>query len=127
MDGLTLLDEARAAGLSVEADGDRLRIRGPRRAEPVALRLIAHKAAVLAALAADLPAIPDIGPDDLPPDWRHVWEERAAIMEYDGGLPKEHAEAAALTDTLERMRAAGGRRDAECRCPACRRGGHPQS
>jgi hypothetical protein len=55
----------------------------------------------------DLPSMPDIGPDDLPPDWRYVWEERAAIMEYDGGLPKEHAEAAALADTLEVMRRAG--------------------
>src|SRR5437879_5379609 len=99
MDGLTMLDEARAAGLSVEADGDRLRIRGPRSAEPVALRLIAGKAAVLRALTADrLPAL-DITSDDLPPDWRYVWEERAVIMEYDGGLPKEHAKAAALADT----------------------------
>jgi hypothetical protein len=55
----------------------------------------------------DLHVLPDIGPDDLPPDWRFVWEERAAIMEYDGGLPKEHAEAAALTDVLELMRRHG--------------------
>jgi hypothetical protein len=54
-----------------------------------------------------LPAIPSIGPDDLPPDWRCMWEERAAIMEYDGGLLKEHAEAAALADTLDVMRRAG--------------------
>jgi hypothetical protein len=65
----------------------------------------------------------DIGPDDLPPEWRYAWEERAAIMEYDGGQPKEHAEAAALADTLERMRAAGGRLESECRCPACQRRG----
>ena len=29
-----------------------------------------------------------------------VFEERAAIMEYDGGLPRVQAEAAALMDTL---------------------------
>ena len=52
MDGLTLLREARAAGLTVAADGARLCIRGPRQAEAVARRLLAHKAAVLAALAA---------------------------------------------------------------------------
>ena len=56
---------------------------------------------------ADPPATPEIGPDDLPPDWRNAWEERAAIMEYDGGLPKEHAEAAALAVTLEAMRRHG--------------------
>jgi hypothetical protein len=57
--------------------------------------------------ADDLPAIPGISPDDLPPDWRYAWEERAAIMEYGGGLPKEHAETAALADTLEVMRRCG--------------------
>jgi hypothetical protein len=96
MDGLTLLEEARAAGLSVLADGDRLCIRGPRRAEPVARRLIAHKALVLQALA-----------DRLPPDWHLQWDERAAIMEADGGLPRERAEALALLDMMEQMRRHG--------------------
>ncbi len=36
-------------------------------------------------------------PDDLPGDWRVGWEERAAILEYDGGHSREHAEAVALT------------------------------
>ena len=54
-----------------------------------------------------MPEVPDIDVDDLPPDWRYVWEERSAITEYDGGLPKEHAEAAALADTLEVMRRSG--------------------
>jgi hypothetical protein len=52
MDGLTLLQEARAAGLTVQADGARLRIRGPRRAEPIVQQLIAHKTIVLSALSA---------------------------------------------------------------------------
>lgn len=106
MDGLTLLEDARAAGLAVRADNGRLVIRGPKRAEDVALRLLAHKAAVLDALASPWP-IPAVNPDDLPPDWRDVYEERAGIMECDGGLPKEQAEAAALADTLTRMRACG--------------------
>jgi hypothetical protein len=50
MDGLTLLRRAHAAGLSVAAEGDKLVIRGPRRAEPVALTLLNHKPDVLAAL-----------------------------------------------------------------------------
>ncbi len=33
-----------------------------------------------------------IGPEALPMDWRIEWEERAAIMEYDGGLTREEAE-----------------------------------
>jgi hypothetical protein len=53
------------------------------------------------------PQLPDISPDELPSDWRASYEERAAIMQYDGGLPKEHADAAALAETLEQMRAHG--------------------
>jgi hypothetical protein len=45
-----------------------------------------------------------IGPNDLPADWRFCWEERAAIMEYDGGLTKDEADAAALADILAAMR-----------------------
>jgi hypothetical protein len=51
MDGVTLLHRARNAGLRVAADGDKLVVCGPRRAEPVALLLLAHKPAVIAALA----------------------------------------------------------------------------
>ena len=42
--------------------------------------------------------------DELPDDWRVWYEERAAIMEYDGGLPRERAEAMALAETLRLMR-----------------------
>jgi hypothetical protein len=45
------------------------------------------------------------GPEDLPPDWRVEWEERAAVLEYDGGQPRERAEALALTEISLRMQA----------------------
>ncbi|MGD0316368.1 MAG: hypothetical protein ABSB37_10535 [Xanthobacteraceae bacterium] len=51
MDGLTLLRRAHDVGLRLEASGDKLVIRGPKRAEPVVRLLAEHKAAVLAALA----------------------------------------------------------------------------
>lgn len=51
MDGVTLLQRAKAVGLRVMAEGDKLVIRGPKRAEPVAQQLIQHKPAVMAALA----------------------------------------------------------------------------
>jgi hypothetical protein len=51
MDGLILLAEAWEAGLVVEAEGDKLVIRGPKQAEPVARRLIAQKPEVIVALA----------------------------------------------------------------------------
>ena len=34
----------------------------------------------------------------LPPDLFELWAERAAIMEYDAGLPRETAERLALED-----------------------------
>lgn len=103
MDGLTLLSDAEKAGLRVEAEGGRLRIRGPRRAESLALRLIQHKADVLAVLSQTIG--PSVG--DLPPDWRLEFEERAAIREYDGGQCREYAEAEALREIVARMRASG--------------------
>ena len=53
MDGLTLLREARQAGLVVVEDGGRLVVRGPRRLESEAQHLLAHKVQVLRALATE--------------------------------------------------------------------------
>jgi len=56
--------------------------------------------------ASALPIPSEPGVDDLPGDWRVWFEERAAIKEFSGGLPREQAEAQALTETLAEMRAA---------------------
>jgi|SRR5258707_8328138 hypothetical protein len=104
MDGMTLLGEARAAGLDVQARGNRLVIRGPRRAESIARRLLAQKTLVLEALA--ITGLERrIASHQLPSDWHFLWDERAAIMEYDGDLPRERAEA--LAYILDAMRQAG--------------------
>lgn len=59
MDSLTaLLAEAQAAGLRVQAEGERLVIRGPKRAEPIALKLIEHKAEVLRLMVPEPPCLP---------------------------------------------------------------------
>ena len=58
-------------------------------------------------VASDPPPPPDILVADLPADWRVEWEERAAIREYDGGQTREHAEAEALREIIDRMTAAG--------------------
>jgi hypothetical protein len=57
MDGMTLLEEARSAGLTVRAEGGRLVIRGPKRAADLAHRLLANKDRIIAAL--DRPDRPD--------------------------------------------------------------------
>ena len=51
MDAVALLRRAQEVGLRVEPMGDRLVVRGPKRAEAVVDLLAAHKAEVLAALA----------------------------------------------------------------------------
>ena len=50
MDAIALLTEARAAGLKVNAVGDRLRVRGPAILESLAVRLLEAKKEILAAL-----------------------------------------------------------------------------
>ena len=111
MGSLTLLDRARAAGLSVTAEGDRLIIRGPRRAEPIACELISRKAEVLALLAAP-PAEPTPEPSVEPPsypwrevlpgwpvEWRQRWGE-LANQHQDAGLSWHRAEARAFDEVL---------------------------
>ena len=71
------------------------------------LSAISDGAQVTKVPAAVLPRCYGLGPEDLPLDWRIEWEERAAIMEFCGGLPREQAEAMALQETLDRMTAAG--------------------
>ena len=44
-------------------------------------------------------------PADLSADRRDTYEERAAIMEYHGGLSRDRAEAEALAETVELMKA----------------------
>src|SRR5262245_24084320 len=51
MDAVALLRRAQEVGLRVEPIGDKLLVRGPKRAEAVVDLLAAHKAEVLAALA----------------------------------------------------------------------------
>ncbi len=55
MDGLSLLDRARLAGLKVRADGDHLVVRGRRSQERLAEELLAHKTAVMAELDREQP------------------------------------------------------------------------
>jgi hypothetical protein len=47
-------------------------------------------------------------PADLAPEWFERWQERAAIMEHDGGLSPERADALPLANIAEQMTAAEG-------------------
>ena len=80
-----LIQQVQAAGGSIHATGGRLKLSAPRPLPSVLVEgLRTHKAEVLAYLG-----------DDLNENIREHFEERAAIQEYDGGLPRERAEAQA--------------------------------
>ncbi len=76
MDGLALLTEARAAGLVVRGEGGQLVVEGPKRAESLAVRLVAAKEAVLAALG-------EAGPDETIKVW---WDD----ANFASSLPISH-------------------------------------
>jgi hypothetical protein len=104
---LTLLDRARAAGLSVAARGDRLVIKGPRRAEPIARELMGRKAKVLALLAGPPQGPPAASPPmsypwrEVLPDWSIEWRQRwgeLANQHQDVGLSWREAEARAFAE-----------------------------
>jgi len=85
-----LLETLRRRGVDLKPEGDSLRYRAPAGALTPTLRnaLATHKTEVLAHLSGNLPA----ALADWPAEWRERYEERAAIMEYDGSLPREEAE-----------------------------------
>jgi len=102
MGGLTLLAEARAAGLRVTACGDRVRVSGPRRLAALARQVLAHKQEVLAALGkSPTPSWPPR--DSRLAEWlierRQRWGERANALE-DAGLDWREAEQQAFQELL---------------------------
>ncbi len=106
MDGVALLKQAASVGLSVRADGDKLVIRGPRKAEQVVRLLTEHKPAVLATINADGANLPqgDFTTDQAAnlPLAPAIDEERAAIVEYDAGVPRSWATGFAKLSTMSR-------------------------
>src|SRR5262245_62045291 len=67
MDAVALLRRAQEVGLRVEPIGDKLLVRGPKRAQAVVELLAAHKAEVLAALAATANEVGLLAPPSLEP------------------------------------------------------------
>ena len=141
MGGVELLRKAREAGLTVEVDGDKLRIRGPKRLGQLALAILDRKVEVfpiVAAMGVYAPPNPsdtsdsdtrltgdaengalgtvttndDSAPDqwaqraagllatvddaDVRADLRELFEHRAAVCEFDGGLSLTEAERIAF-------------------------------
>jgi TubC N-terminal docking domain len=109
MSPAALLVELDRQGFTLAVEGDGIRVTpASRLTVELRDRIRRHKPDLLLLLSPEVkaPAEPDTSPADLPSEWQELWGERAAIMEYDGGLPRERAEAEALKDVLERMRRA---------------------
>ena len=87
MSAVHALKLARAAGVRIGIDGDALTLDADIAPPPEVIDLLArHKAQVIALLRH--------GPDGWSgEDWRTFFEERAGISEFDGGLPRDQAEA----------------------------------
>jgi hypothetical protein len=119
MDGLTLLRRARDAGLAVAAEGDKLVIRGPKRAEPFARLLIEHKLEVMAALVPAEP-VPKAGkgcPD--PAWWRRHYLVRAINWELSGARLESRARGIAWGELLNEWHKHYGTRVPQRQCAGC--------
>lgn len=100
MSAALLIKDARAAGVALLLDEDGQSIAWRCSSDPplgLLARLRDHKAEVIGALRAEGQSRRC---NDEARLWRTLFEERAAIREYDGGLPRPDAEAGALQDTI---------------------------
>jgi hypothetical protein len=111
MDALTLLGRAQAAGLSVQAVGSGLKIRGPKRAEPIVKLLAQHKPAVLALIT--------LGKNV------QRWQERYTALScaWTNGRRRSWAEARRLAwgDLQNEWHALHGTRFPTWQCAGCRK------
>jgi hypothetical protein len=91
MSAAEALKAARAAGIKLAIDGDDLVLEASASPPPAVIdRLTGHKTEIVAMLRS--------GRDGWSADdWQAFFDERAAIAEFDGGLPRAEAEAQALT------------------------------
>src|SRR5262245_11198205 len=106
MSAFQVLDAARAAGIEVRLDGKDLVLSAASEPPTDILDMLRrHKLSIVALLQGDLrqreqPTEP-WGPDD----YRCLYDERSAIAQFDGGLPRAEAEAMAFTEcTAEWLR-----------------------
>jgi hypothetical protein len=119
MDGLILLRRAREAGLAVAAEGNKLVIRGPKRAERVARLLIERKPEVMAAL---VPAEPASEPDKRGADpgwWRRHYVIRTIDWELSGVRPEWRARGIAWGELLDEWHRRHGTRVPQWQCAGC--------
>ncbi len=116
MTGEVLLEQLRERDIRLSANGDRLVVDAPRGTLTERLRgtLREHKAELLAIVTApDLWArraaalLSGVADSGLQADLRELFEHRAAVCEFDGGLSRADAERVAIGELQATMRKAG--------------------
>ena len=109
MEAVTLLQRAHEAGLHIELLGDKLLVRGPKRAEAVVKLLAEHKAEVLAALS---PSFDDAG------WWRGRFTAKA-VQWFVGDRDWEAAKRLAWGDLENDWHHQHGKRCPSLQCAGC--------
>jgi hypothetical protein len=90
MSAVEALNAARAAGVQIEVDGNDLVLEASAPPPPAVIELLASQKAEVVALLRH-------GHDGWSSeDWKTFFDERAGIVEFDGGLPRAEAEAQAF-------------------------------
>jgi hypothetical protein len=112
-----LLAEARQHGVQlILTPSGTIKARAPKRPPPDLLaKLRAHRAELILALRGPEPERAGWDVDD----WRTFLDERAAIREYDGHLPRAEAERLAWAETLAEWHRAHGVPPPSWQCAGC--------
>ncbi len=105
--------EARAAGIQLGLDGDDLVLEAAAPPSPAVLELLSrHKPAILVWLR---PGADGWSAED----WQGHFDERAGIIEFDGGLPRPEAEAQAFACCVSEWMNRNPAASSPDRCLAC--------
>ena len=120
MSAVHALELARAAGVRIGIDGEALTLDADAAPPSAVLDLLAcHKAQVIALLRP--------GRDGWSgEDWRAFFNERAGIAEFEGGLPRDQAEARAFACCVAEWLNSNPMRSAPGCCLACGEAEHGQ-
>ena len=120
MSAVHVLKLARAAGVRIGIDGDALTLDADAAPPPAVLEILAlHKAQVIALLLLGRDGWSD-------EDWRAFFDERAGIAEFDGGLPRDQAEARAFACCIAEWLNRNPVRSSPGRCLGCGEAEHGQ-
>lgn len=113
MSAAEALTQARAAGIRLGIDGDDLALEASAPPPAAVLDLVArHKADIVTLLRP--------GRDGWSgEDWREFFEERAGIAEFDGGLPRDQADARAFSCCVSEWLQRNPARSPSGRCDHC--------